>query len=499
MISLVFARSCLRALVGFGLCSSLPALAGDGDATKLRKPNIVLLFADDAGYRDFGFQGSRTMRTPHLDRLAREGTRFSQAYVTDPTCGPSRAGLLTGRYQQRFGFEENNVPGYMSANSKLDGAEMGLPLAERTIADHLRARGYRTGLLGKWHQGDADHYHPLRRGFDEFYGFRGGSRSYWPYTDPLQPSPQNKMERGFGNYREHEGYLTDALAMEAVSFIRRNRERPFFLFVSFNAVHTPMEALPEDLAAFRTLLGVRRLAAAQMLALDRASGAILAELMANGLEGETLVVFANDNGGEVPHNGSVNYPLAGTKATFLEGGLRIPMLMRWPGRVATGRVYHQPVSLLDLLPTFLDAAGGDPSAIPGLDGTSLLPYLTGNKAGRPHRTLFWKRGARAAIRDHDWKLLRHSDRPAELFDLRRDVGEQRDLASRRPDILRMLFRKLFAWETKLERPLWMLRGEYDRSDIEWMDHYRTPSETWRGLDSMHNRCSRGLTRSLVCQ
>jgi arylsulfatase A-like enzyme len=482
MIGLFVGRNCLRAVIVLALCASFPAFARDSEVAKKRKPNIVLLFADDAGYGDFGFQGSRTFRTPHLDQLAGEGTRFSQAYVTDPTCGPSRAGLLTGRYQQHFGFEENNVPGYMSPNSKLDGAEMGLPLTERTIADHLRAQGYRTGLLGKWHQGDADRYHPLRRGFDEFYGFRGGSRSYWPYTDPRQsPPPQNRMERGFGEFREHRGYLTDALATEAVSFIRRNRNRPFFLFVSFTAVHTPMEALPEDLAAFPHLTGIRKLAAAQMRALDRASGAILSELKARGLDENTLVVFTNDNGGEVPNNGSVNYPLAGTKATFLEGGLRVPMLMRWPGQLRPGSVYEAPVSTLDLLPTFIHAAGKDPSAIENLDGTSLLPYLRGEQTGRPHQTLFWKRGVRAAIRDGDWKLVRHADRPAELFDLRHDVGEQDDLAGKHPRIVRTLFEKLFAWETGLQRPLWMLRGEYDRSDVRWMDHYRTPSEDWRGL------------------
>lgn len=445
-------------------------------------PNIVLLFADDAGYGDFGFQGSRVMRTPQLDQLAREGVRFTQAYVTDPTCGPSRAGLLTGRYQQRFGFEENNVPGYMSPSSKLDGEDMGLPLGERTIADYLRGLGYRTALLGKWHQGDADRYHPLRRGFDDFYGFRGGSRSYWAYSDPAHPPlPQNRLERGFRNFQEHDGYLTDALAAEAAAFIRRNRDRPFFLFVSFNAVHAPMEAHPDDLAAFPHLTGRRKEAAALMRSLDRASGTILAALAANGLSANTLVVFTNDNGGEVPANGSVNYPLAGTKATFLEGGIRVPMLMRWPGKLRAGRTYRAPVSLLDLLPTFAEAAGGAAAELQNIDGISLLPYLLGDNEQQA-RTLYWKRGARAAVRDGDWKLVRHADRPAELFNLAHDIGEQKDLATRHAAVTRRLYRKLFRWETSLERPLWMLRGEYDRSDVEWMDRYRVPSSTWGPLN-----------------
>lgn len=192
-------------------------------------PNIILLFADDAGYADFGFQGSKEMQTPHLDKLAQQGVRFTQGYVSAATCGPSRAGLLTGKYQQRFGFEENNVPGYMSEVSAVDGKEMGLPLVQKTIADYLRSAGYRTAVFGKWHQGGADRFHPTKRGFDEFYGFRGGARSYFAYDHEPQEG-QNKLERNFGNYAEHQGYLTDVLAEEAVLFMDRNKHRPFFCF-----------------------------------------------------------------------------------------------------------------------------------------------------------------------------------------------------------------------------------------------------------------------------
>ena len=256
-----------------------------------RQPNIVLLFADDAGYADFGFHGSPTIQTPNLDELARTGVRFSQGYVSDPTCGPSRAGLITGRYQQRFGFEENNVPGYMSANSAELGDKMGLPVDEITMADRLKSLGYATAVFGKWHLGHGDQFHPLKRGFDEFVGFRGGARSYFAYPDGQADLPENRLERGFGEYREPDGYLTDVLADEAVAFIERNSDVPFFVFLSFNAVHVPMDALEADLALFPGLQGLRKQLAAMTVAMDRASGKVLDRLGELGLSDNTIVVF----------------------------------------------------------------------------------------------------------------------------------------------------------------------------------------------------------------
>lgn len=213
-------------------------------------PNIVLILSDDAGYGDFGFQGSSQIRTPNLDNLAVQSTVFTQAYVSAAVCGPSRAGILTGKYQQRFGFEENNVPGYMS-DSGLTGDDMGLPLNQRTIGDYLTHFGYSTALIGKWHQGNADKFHPTKRGFEHFYGFRGGARSYFEFG-PNNPVsyPEDRLERGFAHYKESPHYLTQALADEAIKFIKQNQREPFFLFLSFNAVHTPMDANKEDLAQF---------------------------------------------------------------------------------------------------------------------------------------------------------------------------------------------------------------------------------------------------------
>jgi arylsulfatase A-like enzyme len=442
-----------------------------GSLIAQEQPNIVFLFSDDAGYADFGFQGSKSMITPNLDRLAERGIRFTQAYVSHPTCGPSRAGIMTGKYQHRFGYEENNVPGYMSENSAADYLEMGLPLTEKTIGDHMKTLGYRTGYFGKWHQGGADRFHPLSRGFDEFYGFRGGARDYFPYKgEPA--NVQNKLERNFGNFKEHEGYLTDVLAEETVGFIEKNKGEPFFAFLAFNAVHSPMDALPEDLAQFPDLEGKRRKVAAMTLALDRACGKVLDKLEELGLAENTIVVFANDNGGPTSSNASSNYPLSGMKSTYLEGGIRVPFLFSWPRRVSAGGVYENPISTLDLLPTFFSAGGGVPDSLTSVDGVDLTPFLTGKKFGRPHQRLFWKRDVRAVVRDGDWKLIRFGDRPAELYYLPEDIREQNNLAALNPQRVRELFKVLFDWEMTLERPRWLLKRKYERLDVERRIEYR---------------------------
>jgi arylsulfatase A-like enzyme len=437
------------------------------------KPNIVFLFSDDAGYADFGFQGSTEIITPNLDKLAKSGVKFTQGYVTDATCGPSRAGLITGKYPQRFGYEEINVPGYMSENSKFLGDDMGLPLNQLTIADYLKKIGYSTAIYGKWHLGDADRFHPLNRGFDEFYGFRGGARSYFGYE---KSSPEHtKMERGFGNFEEPKQYVTDALADEAISFIEKNKKNPFFIYLAFNAVHTPMEATEDDLNKFPNLTGKRKELAAMTLALDRACGRVLDKLKELGLDKNTIVVFSNDNGGPTDKNASLNLPLSGTKSNHLEGGIRVPFLISWPKHIEPKTQYNYPVSTLDLLPTFYAAGGGNVTDLKGIDGVDLLPYINGMNKARPHETLFWKKEVRLAFREGDWKLIRFADRPAELYDLSKDISEQNDLALLYPGRVKSMFKKMFEWESTLERPLWMLKRSFENYDIERMDRYRTPT------------------------
>ncbi|TMM55756.1 sulfatase [Maribacter algarum] len=443
-----------------------------------KQPNIILLFADDAGYADFGFHGSKEMITPNLDKLASQGVRFQQAYVTHPTCGPSRAGLITGKSQYRFGYEENNVPTFMSSVSAADGAEMGLPVEEKTMGEYLQERGYSTAVYGKWHLGGADRFHPTKRGFDEFYGFRGGARSYFPYEKP-PADPMNLMERGFANFEESKVYLTDAIADESIKFIEKNAKanKPFFAFLSFNAVHTPMDATEEDLAKFPNLSGDRKIVAAMTLALDRATGKVMDKLEELGIAKNTIVVFTNDNGGPTDKNASSNLPLSGIKSTHLEGGVRVPLIIKYPGKIEANSTYNFPISTFDLLPTFFAAAGGNTNDLKEVDGVDLLPYINGQNITRPHETLFWKRDARAAIRKGDWKLIRFPDRPAELFYIPEDESELNDLAAKEPERYRTMYKELFAWEASIERPRWLLKKQFEWQDVQRMDKYWSKTNT----------------------
>ncbi|MUH35187.1 sulfatase [Zobellia amurskyensis] len=436
------------------------------------KPNIIFILSDDAGYADFGFQGSKEFKTPELDKFAKNSVLFTQAYVSAAVCGPSRAGLLTGKYQQKFGFEENNVPGLMSKNG-ITGDDMGLPLDQKIMADYLKEQGYKTAVFGKWHLGNADRFHPTKRGFDEFYGFRGGARSYMPYgTENQLTRNEDRLERGFGEYEEYEGYLTDGLADEAISFMERNQKNPFFIYLAFNAVHTPMEAKEEDLAKVQGLTGKRKTLAAMAIAMDKACGKVLNRIKELGLDKNTLIVFTNDNGGPSDANESSNNPLSGTKANHLEGGIRVPFLMSWPGKLEPNTVYDNPISTLDLLPTFITAAGGNVSEINGLDGVDLIPFLTENTTEKPHETLYWKKEARGAVRHNDWKLVRFPDRPAELYNIKEDISEVNDLATEHPEKVRELYKMLFDWELTLERPLWQLERRFEGKAAERMDTYR---------------------------
>ncbi len=421
-----------------------PGLHGaDGD-----RPNIVILLADDLGYADLGVQGCKDIPTPHLDALARGGVRCTSGYVSGPYCSPTRAGLLTGRYQTRFGHEFN------------PGGRNGLPTSETTLADRLRKAGYVTGLVGKWHLGAAPAQHPQKRGFDEFFGFLGGAHPYFPGKGA-------PIFRGTTVFREME-YLTDAFAREAVSFIDRHREKPFFLYLAFNAVHTPMHATDDRLKKFASIGNSRRRTYAAMTrAMDDAVGAVLDKLRSAGLEKRTLVWFFSDNGGPTMPtttiNGSINDPLRGSKRTTLEGGIRVPFLVRWPGRLPAGKVYAEPVIQLDVLPTSLAAAGV--AVKPGwkLDGVDLLPYLGGKKEGKPHEALYWRLGSQMAVRRGDWKLVRY-DTTADgrkravtglrLYHLARDVGEKNDLSASEPERVKELQGRWDEWNRGNVAPAW---------------------------------------------
>jgi arylsulfatase A-like enzyme len=424
-------------------------------AASPKRPNILFIVADDLGYADLGFQGCKDIPTPNLDSLAASGVRFTNGYVSGPYCSPTRAGLMTGRYQTRFGHEFN------------PGGSDGLPLSESTIADRLKAAGYATGLVGKWHLGAQPQFHPQKRGFGEFFGFLGGAHSYFRSAGIL---------RGTEPVTDFD-YTTDAFAREAVAFIERHKAEPWFLYLAFNAVHTPMQATDDRLAKFPSINNKRRRTYdAMTLALDEAVGAVRKKLADAGLERDTLVVFISDNGGPTMPgttiNGSRNTPLRGSKRTTLEGGIRVPFVVSWAGRVKPG-IYEQPVIQLDASATALAVAGVDVKPEWQLDGVNLLSFLTHENTAAPHDALYWRFGAQMAIRQGDYKLVRYDTNAdtqtgrrrqpvtsARLYRLSDDIGETKDLAAAMPDRVKELQTKWNRWNATLAKPLW---GD-DKSD-----------------------------------
>lgn len=426
------------------------ALAVDGGAPR---PNVVILLADDLGYGDLGIHGGRDVPTPRIDALAAAGIRCTSGYVSGVYCSPTRAGLLTGRYQQRFGHEFNPHGS--------DSQILGLPVGLSTIPERLRAAGYRTGLVGKWHLGMVEHFHPTRRGFDDFFGFLMGAHDYYPTAGGervLAVGGKNALERGT-TPEPFEGYLTGVLAEEACRFIDRHRAEPFFLYVAFNAVHTPMQAPPETEARLAAIADLRRRTYAAMLAeLDAAVGRVVDQLRAAHVAERTLVAFLSDNGGPIDKyavNGSTNGPLRGGKGDTWEGGIRVPFLLSWPGTLPAGRTYDEPVIQLDLAATALALAGAAPDEGAPLDGVNLIPHLTGQAAAPPHEALYWRFGPTLAVRMGPWKIVDTWDTTAPvLVNLDDDRGETRDRRGDRPEVYDRLWRAWSAWNAELREPLW---------------------------------------------
>jgi len=414
-------------------------------AEPAKKPNVIVIVGDDMGYADVGFHGCKDIPTPHLDALAKSGVKFTNGYVTGPYCSPTRAGLLTGRYQTRFGHEFN--PG--------NGANQGLPLTETTLADRMKAAGYRTALVGKWHLGNGER-HPQKRGFDDFFGFLGGAHDYF--------KPEGIL-RG-NNPTNEKAYLTDAFGREAVAFIDTNKAKPFFLYLAFNAVHTPMQADDPRLKKFATINDKQRQTyAAMMSAMDDAIGLVTKKLADEKLTENTLVMFISDNGGPtmkgVTVNASINTPLRGSKRTTLEGGIRVPFLISWPGQLKANSTDDRPVIQLDLHATALAAAGITPKLEWKLEGVNLLPFMNGKETGNPHDALYWRFGKQMAIRQGDWKLVRY-DLAAEgkngtsevkLYNLKDDIGEAADLSARHPEKVKNLQLAWDSWNKANVAPL----------------------------------------------
>ena len=430
------------------LTRALPRFAEKPDQTPATSsaPNIIIIVSDDAGFADFSLHGSKDFPTPNIDRIAETGVRFSQGYVSASVCSPSRAGLLTGRYQQRFGHHHNIPPKYSEVN--------GLPVEEVTIADALKAQGYRTIALGKWHLGYAPHFHPLSRGFDDFYGFLQGARSFYPTTGKKH-TKLNRLLRDREPIDEDFTYMTDALGQEAAAYIDRHAQKPFFMYLSFNAVHTPLHATKEKLDKTNPELSAkRRKLAAMTMSMDDAVGKVLQALDRNHIADNTIVVFLNDNGGQTLA-GADNTPLRGKKGQTYEGGIRVPFAARWPATWPAGVVYKHPVSALDLFPTALNAASaGYATKTPRLDGIDLSPMLTGDRELAPNRALFWKQKKNAAVRQGQWKLVQFNGGDFELYNLADDISEENDLAASQPDVVESLKKLKDDWVEDHEAPRW---------------------------------------------
>ena len=455
-----------RLLPGLAATGALLLLGGLGRTTAAApadRPNIILILADDLGYGDVGFQGSAQIPTPNLDRLAASGVVCAQGYVSAPVCSPSRAGLLTGRNQVEFGYDNNlaeTQPGF-------DPEYNGLPVGEQTIADRLRVAGYVTGIVGKWHLGDRPQFHPLKRGFDEFWGFLGGGHGYFATGPAGRAEPT--IECSYGPTGPIT-YLTDDITTHGIAFLRRHRDQPFFLYAAYNAPHAPMEARPEDLERFAFIADVKRRTYCAMVArLDDQVGRLLEEVRRLGLAEKTLVVFLSDNGGPVDQNGSLNAPLNGQKGILLEGGVRVPFVASWPGRLPSGRVYHPVVSALDLAPTFLRLAGAPREQLTRLPGIDLWPRWTGPEEAASSRELTWRFTVSAAIRDGDWKLVRLPDRLPMLFDLRTDPSELHDVALQNLDRTKTLLARLGDWDVGLPHPVTLEGAVWKRRQLNLYD------------------------------
>ena len=426
------------------------------------QPNVLVILADDLGYGDIGVHGGTVVPTPNIDALAASGVRCTNAYVTAPMCGPSRAGFMTGRYPTRFGFEHNPRMG--------DEDTLGLPLDQRTLGNRFQDAGYATGIIGKWHLGFSPQRWPLERGFDEFYGFLVAMHNF-----VLRKGAESKFEAAYSRnmiYRSRElqkinGYTTDLFTDEALSFMQRHTEKPWFLYLAYNAVHTPLEVIEKygNRVPASITDPERRGYLSLLIGLDDNIGRLTSHLRRNGTDKNTLVFFFSDNGGAtkkpfLSYNTGLNTPLRGGKGQLLEGGIRVPFFVSWPGKLPAGKIYEQPVSSLDIAKTALEVASIGSRSYDSLDGINLLPYLTGEKSEAPHDALYWRLGPQKAVRKGRWKLVdwreftTKSQSGWQLFDVSTDLAEQHDVAAQHADIVAELKQSWTTWDAQNVPPLW---------------------------------------------
>jgi arylsulfatase A-like enzyme len=417
-----------------------------------KRPNIILIIADDLGYADLGCQGAKDLKTPYIDRLASEGVRATAGYVTAPQCSPSRCGILTGRYQQRFGFE-NNIPDEIEKQV----SSFGLPTSEKTLADYLKQVGYKTALVGKWHLGNERDYHPLSRGFDIFFGFLGGSRGYFPNKngDFKTPNVLTTICEGTTPSDRKAEYITDLFTERGVEIINENTGNPFFLIMSYTAPHAPMEATKKYLDRFPEINNnQRKTFAAMMSALDDGVGRLIEAVKKNGLDENTLIIFLSDNGGPTWQNASLNTPLAGYKGDVLEGGIRVPYIFRWKGHIKSGVTLESPISSLDILPTLLNS--NQVVYKNKIDGVNLLPFLRSKKNQQPHEYLYFRFGPLLAARNNQFKWMQvgNETKTTEFYDIIQNISENTVRPSLALNIKNKLAAEFFKWNAEMPQPLW---------------------------------------------
>ena len=423
--------------------------------TQAKTPNLIVIMADDLGYNDVGFNGSKQIPTPNIDRIAANGVKCTAAYTSYSVCGPSRAGFITGRYGQRFGFERN-------PQHRQDDPNMGLPLDERTIAEALKPAGYTSGIIGKWHLGAHETNHPLNRGFEYFYGHLGGGHRYFPEDLTIAGHGKNETDsyltKILENHKmvETKKYLTDEFSDKAVEFVQANKMNPFFLFLSYNAPHSPMQATEKYLSRFTDVKDTkRRTYCAMVSAVDDGVGLLLDKLDKLNLAEDTIVFFLSDNGGPEKNNASDNGILKGQKSDIWEGGFRVPYAVQWKGHLPAGVDYENPVHSLDIMATIAELAQAPNDTDRPLDGVNLVPYLTGKNPGKPHDTIYLRKfdEQRFAVRHGDYKLVLHNEgwKP-QLYNLKKDIGETKNIAASMPEKVQEIDRLRKKWNSQLIEP-----------------------------------------------
>ncbi|MCF7567266.1 sulfatase-like hydrolase/transferase [Sabulilitoribacter arenilitoris] len=464
MINKIFKLKLRLSISIFLLNISINVFSQNNEA-KSEKPNVILILADDLGYKDVGFNGCADFKTPNIDKLAEGGAICTNAYASHSFCAPTRAGIMTGRYQHRFGFQEN--PSQRFHN-------LGLPESEEILPKVLKQAGYTSALVGKWHLGVMKNQHPVHKGFDKFYGFTGGGHHYYQ-CDPKVNNDHSytALIEENGKRKSFDNYLTDDLTDYALDFIERNAEQPFFLYLSYNAPHTPLQAPQEYLDRVSNIADKkRRIYAAMITALDDGVGAIMSLLEMLKIEENTLVFFMSDNGG-TPGTWSDNKPFSGMKGTVLEGGIHVPYVVYWKGKIQP-QIYKHLVMSFDVFSTATELAGISHKTDKKIDSKNLLPYLLNEKKSKPHDFLYWTQGHfQEALRWDDYKFIKIDGQEKFLFNLKNDVGETTNISKKKKGKLKKMNNAFDSWKSEMPETKHLSTGIAIKLQQEVIDNLRS--------------------------